>query len=242
MPEFGTLVGSEVQAPAIDGQHPAPWELKDARVAQITFEVAKASALAYLPTDMSRPLPTYGRLIVVAAPDSPAGALTIGALSVSGRYAMTPRNVAVQLVVDGPADAVAGTFGGPVVEGSVRLDTDQRGVLAEVRPEGRPALHARLPSPHPIDPAMLRWDRWVTYRTAGDRVELTDFALEVAATSASLSKGATIETDAGRDRGDLWRRLASRKVISACYVEGTITLGEVSAAHQAVPASPQGIG
>jgi hypothetical protein len=82
---------------------------------------------------------------------------------------------------------------------------------------------------------MLRWDQWVTYRAAADRVELIGFALEVAATSAALSKGATIDTDAGRSRTDLWRRLASRKVISACYVQGTITLGEVST-HQALSA------
>jgi hypothetical protein len=229
MPEFGTLVGSALAAPVRDAQHPAPWELKGARVAQITFEVAKANALAFLPTEMSRPLPTYGRVIVIAAPDSPAGPLTMAALSVSGRYAMTPRNVAVQLVVDGPAEVVAGTFGGPVVEGSVHLAVDQSGVMGEIGSEGTPAAGFHFPSPHPIDPAMLRWDRWITFSSAEDRVELIDFGLEVAATSAALSKGATIETDAGRARSDLWRRLASRKVISACYVEGTVTLGEVSA-------------
>lgn len=228
MPEFGTLVASELAAPVLDQQHPAPWELKGARVAQITFEVAKANALAYLPTDMSRPLPTYGRVIVIAAPDSPAGPLTMAALSVSGRYAMTPRNVAVQLVVDGPAEAVAATFGGPVVEGTVHLGMDESGVVGEIATGGTRATGFHFPSPHPVDPAMLRWDRWVTFSAAGDRVELTDFGLEVAATSAALSKGATIETDAGRARSDLWRRLASRKVISACYVEGTVTLGEVS--------------
>ncbi len=211
MPEFGTLI------------------------AQITFEVAKASALAYLPADLSRPLPTYGRLIIIAAPDSPAGPLSIAALSVSGRYAMMPRNVAVQLVVDGPAKAVAGTFGGPVVEGIVRLDRDQTGVVGEVAAEGAPAARLHFPTPHPIDPAMLRWDEWITYGSAGDRVELMGFGLEVAATAASLSKGAAIETDLGRARHDRWRRLASRKVISACYVEGTITLGEV-ATLQAVTA------
>ena len=235
MPEFGTLTGAEVEAPVIDGHHPAPWELKAARIAQITFEVAKASALAYLPADMSRPLPTYGRVIIVAAPESPAGPVTIAALSVSGRYAMMPRNVAAQLVVDGPVEAVAGTFGGPVVGGTVRLERDDTGVVGEVAADGAPAARLHLPTPHPIDPAMLRWDQWVTYGSAGDRVELMGFALEVAATAAALSKGATIETDAGRVRTDRWRRLASRKVISACYVEGTITLGQV-ATLQAVTA------
>lgn len=148
MPEFGTLAGSDVDAPVAAGQHPAPWELEEARIAQITFEVPKASALAYLPQDMSRPLPAYGRPIVIAAPNSPAGAMTIAALSVSGRYAMTPRNVAVQLVVDGPADVVAGTFGGPVAAGSVRLDIDDSGVVGEVAPGGSAA--ARFISPLPI--------------------------------------------------------------------------------------------
>jgi hypothetical protein len=235
MPEFGMLAGSDVDAPVADGQHPAPWELKEARVAQITFEVAKASALAYLPPDLSRPLPAYGRLIVVAAPDSPAGPVTIAALCVSGRYAMTPRNVAVQLVVDGPAAVVAGTFGGPVVDGSVHLDVDDSGVAGEVITGGSPAARFRFPTPHPVDPAMLRWDQWVTYRAAGDGVELIGFALEVASSSAALSKGATIDTDAGRGRADVWRRLASRKVISACSVQGTVTLGEVST-HQALSA------
>jgi hypothetical protein len=233
MPEFGTLAGPEVNAPVADGKHPAPWELRDARIAQITFELPKASALAHLPPDMSRPLPAYGRLIIVAAPDSPAGALTIAALCVSGRYAMMPRNVAVQVVVDGPADMVAGTFGGPVVEGSVRLDVDDSGVTGEVVSGDTAATRLHFPTPHPVDPAMLRWDQWVTYRAAGDRIELIGFAFEVAASSAALSKGATVETDAGRGRSDVWRRLASRKVISACYVEGTVTLGEVST-HQAL--------
>lgn len=241
MPEFGTLAAAEVTAPVADGRYPAPWELKDARVAQITFEVAKASALAYLPPDMSRPLPTYGRLIIVAAPASPAGAVTIAALSVSGRYAMTPRNVAVQLVVDGPAEAVAGAFGGPVVEGAVRLDVDGTGVVGEISSAGSPAARLHFPTPHPVDPAMLRWDQWVTYRSADDHLDLIGFALEVGATSAALSKGATIETDAGRGRSDLWRRLASRKVISACYVQGTVTLGEV-ATLQAVSPGADGLG
>jgi hypothetical protein len=184
---------------------------------------------------MSRPLPTYGRLIIIAAPDSPAGPITIAALCVSGRYAMTPRNVAVQVVVDGPGDVMAGTFGGPVVEGTVRLDVTAIGVTGEVAPGGTAAARLHFPTPHPIDPAMLRWDQWVTYRGAPDRVDLIGFGLEVAATSAALSKGATIDTDAGRGRADPWRRLASRKVISACYVQGTITLGEVST-HQALSA------
>lgn len=225
MPDFGLLERSDIIGVPLGGEAPAPWRLAGARVAQLTFEVEKKEVLATLPPEVSRPTPCYARLFVLEAAEGPFGPFSMAALLIGGRYAMTPRNVVVQNVVYGPSEAVVDAFGGPVVAGWVSLERTGLDVRAAVSVNDEEVASLVLPELHAIDPAMLRWDGWLGYAAGDGAPELIAYGPETEIREAFLSKRGLLETPTELPRGHAWRRFRNLNTISACYVEGTVTLG-----------------
>lgn len=218
MPDRGSR-SIEGLAPA--GFDPGPVEV-EGRWYQLTFEVDRDAALQWMPADVTRPIPCYGRLLVVDGRDS-RGPLRFAALSVGGRFRMMPRNVLVETVVEGRG-GVPG-LPGPASEGSVTVSGDGADIVVQIARAGRGLAEARLPSPYAIDPAMLRWDGWVVFVPEGGATVLAESPVTVQAEAARLSKGAVMVPDAGLERRDPWRQLRTLLPISACIVEGRLTIG-----------------
>ncbi len=223
MPDRGLLTNPAVPVPAIRTEG-MPWRLEDCRVAQLTYEVDQQAALSYMPGDVNRPVPCYARLFVLEAGSSPIGAFRMASLMLGGRYRMMPKNLVVELVVDGPADVVGSALGAGVVAGKVELDRGSEGVEARIDVEGEQVAAVTLPGPRAIDPTMLRWDAWLNFAAQGEGVQIVEFGPRPEPVAAFLSKGATLETPTGLDRGNVWRRLRNLNTVSACYVEGALEL------------------
>ncbi|MBI2767931.1 MAG: hypothetical protein HYX53_18745 [Chloroflexi bacterium] len=224
MPDRGLLERSAIHAQVLGGTHPAPWTLTGVRWAQLTFEVGREAALATMPADVSRPVPCYARLLVLAAEVSPAGPLRLAALMTGGRYKMMPKNVLVDAIVDGPADDVAAAFGAPYRSGRISLGQDGSRVVAEIS-DGELTLGTlMLPAIYAIDPGMLRWDPWLGFTEAGVQLQIVEYGPQVQASEAFLSKGATLETPVALPRTNQWRKLRNINTISASYGQGEITL------------------
>ncbi len=223
----------------IDGLAPerfaaGPLEVEQGTIIQVTFEVDRDAALRWMPAEVTRPIPCYGRLLVVDG-QGRAGPVRLAALAVGGRFRMMPRNVLVEAVTES-SDALP-ALQGPTRAGVVEIEREAGDLLVRIRAEGGELGTARLPAPYAIDPAMLRWDGWVVYGRRGDGgPALAEATVQVAATAAWLAKGATFTSDAGVERASPWRQLRSLLPISACVVEGGITIGPA-----AVPA-PMPIG
>ncbi len=225
MPVRGLLERAQVVAgPAGPHREGAAWTLSGVRMAQITFEVNRDAALAVMPCDVSRPVPCYGRLIVVDAEESPAGPVRIAGLFAGGRYRMMPRNMLVEAVVDGDAAVVSAALGAPYRPGRVSLTREGIQVIASVEAEEGALAQLTLPALSAVDPAMLRWDPWLGFADADGALQLVEYSLRPRATEAFLGKRAVLETPAGLPRSHAWRQLRNLNTVSSCYLEGTVEI------------------
>lgn len=197
------------------------WELPGARWLQVTFEVSRDAVLAALPCDLTRTVPCYARLLVVDAPESPAGPLRMAALLAGGRFEMQPRNVLVQGVAGSGTPALSSAFGEGFVSGEVTLTREGASVDASV---GGDLARITVPAMRAVDATMLRWDPWIGVAAADGSARLVDYTIEPAIDQAFLAKGVTMETGAARDSH--WHAFRCLNMISACYAEGTLVFGE----------------
>lgn len=222
MPDRGLLDLNSVE-PAELALEPEALVFEHARWLQVTFEVARVAALRCLPPDVTRPIPCYGRIIVV---DGEVGGsrVALAALLAGGRFRMMPRNVLVEVVVDGPAAAVRRLLGAGVSEGRVRLERSGQRAAGEVSRGGAAVAMATLPALYVIEPAMLRWDPWLGL---GNRDGVTVISESIPAPeieAAYLSKNAASEPSAELPPDSPWRQLRNLTTVSACYAEGTFAL------------------
>jgi hypothetical protein len=224
VPDRGLLERTAIEASALAGAHPAPWTLPGARFAQLTYEVSQQAALGRMPADVNRPVPCYARLFVLDAPESPAGPFRLAALLTGGRYRMLPKNVLTDGIVDGPAGAVQGAFGSPYRPGRVELTRDGARLVATVADAGGELARLTLPALYAVDPGMLRWDAWLGFSSEGETLQIVEYSAQPDAREAFLSKGATLETSPALQRNHLWRTYRNLNTVTACYVEGTVTL------------------
>ncbi|MFN0094950.1 MAG: hypothetical protein ACKVVT_09245 [Dehalococcoidia bacterium] len=216
MPDRGLLDLATVAAPAL-GAAAGGLRFEAARWAQITFEVDQAAALSRLPADAGRPIPTYARLLVIDGPHR------VALLAVGGRHKLLPRNVLVEAIVDGDADAVAGAIGGPCRPGRVSLERAASRLTVTVADAASgPLATMTLPDLRAVDPGMLRWDPWLTFAGRDGVTYAAEVAAQASPTEAFLSKGATLETPPSLGRGHLWRQFRNLQTISACFGEGQL--------------------
>ena len=222
MPDRGLLELSAIQPGVIAS--PRDWTFTGARWAQITYEVSLQAALGRLPADVTRPVPCYARLLILEAAGSPAGPLRLAALSAGGRYRLLGKNVLVDVLVDGPADAVAAAFGAPFRQGRISFEREGLRLSAAISDDSYDLARLSLPALRAVDPAMLRWDPWLGF-ALGDAVpQLVEYGPAVNPTEAFLSKGAVLDIPATLPRNHLWRTFRNLNTISACYEEGELTL------------------
>ena len=204
---------------------PAPEDLvfERARWLQVTFEVARAAALRRLPPDVTRPIPCYGRLVVV---DGSVGDGRVGlaALLAGGRFRLMPRNVLVEAVVDGAPVEISRLLGAGASEGTVRLERSGQRAAAEISRHDAPLATATLPGLYAIEPTMLRWDPWLGVGTRAGTTVISESAVTPEFDAAYLSKDATFDPHRALLPESPWRQFRNLTTISASYAEGTFTL------------------
>lgn len=221
MPDTGTLEHNLISAnPLRAGVEPLVFE--QARWVQVTFEVPRGAAVEHMPSEVTRPIPCYGRFF--AAEGLVGGAsVSLGALTVGGRFMMMPRNVLVSGVTSNASVAEVLTNG--LIPGTVAFERDGASLRASVSVEDVPVATANLPGIYAIEPSMLRWDPWLAVADHDGGNVLTEIVVTTAVESAFLSKGATVEPDPTLPRTHPLRQLRNLLTISACYAEGTLTFG-----------------
>lgn len=225
MPDRGLLERASVRAAAmLPHAEDATWALEGVRMAQVTFEVDRDAALVTMPSDVSRPVPCYGRVIAVEAADSPAGSLRMAGLFVGGRHKMLPRNVLVDGIVDGRLAAVTDALGSPYRAGSIALRREAGRVEVEIAGDEGMLARLVLPALNAVDRSMLRWDPWLGFSDVDGVPQIVEYSLRPDASEAFLSKGAIVETGASLPRGHTWRKLRNLNTISSSYLEGRLEI------------------
>jgi hypothetical protein len=234
MPDRGLLNTATVEGCSVLDPSRTDMELKGVRWCQATFEVDKEAVLNILPCEVSRPIPCYARLLVAVAEVGTHGPMGLAILSAGARSEMMPRNVVVQCVVDGPLAAAQGTFGGPIRPGKITLERRDAGVVATIADGSGKVVTVRLPDLRPIDDAMLRWDTWLGWAGGAGGPELVEFAPTAQPKASFLSRKSEVEVDAELPATNIWRRFRNLNTISACFVEGDLTIGAAQPRRSAV--------
>lgn len=224
MPDRGLMEATAAPSHALNGGNPGPWLIEDATVFQLTYQADQASALAVMPTETTKPIPTYCRLIVIEAGSSPVGPFKLAALFAGARHNLLPRNVLVDGIVDGPSEALLGAFGGGFRPGSISITRDDPELTATISADEGELATAHAPALRAVDPAMIRWDTWLAFVDDDGAVNLADIVPDVQASEAYLSKGATLTMPRGLPRGHTWRKLRNLQTITACLVTGAMHL------------------
>lgn len=222
MPDRGLLDLNSVE-PAELAPAPEAFVFERARWLQVTFEVARAAALRRLPPDVTRPIPCYGRLLVI---DGSLGGRRAGlaALLAGGRFRMMPRNVLVEVVVDGPPGEIRRLLGTGVSEGTVRLERSGQRAAAEISRRGALLATATLPGLYAIEPTMLRWDPWLGVGASAGATVISESVVSPEFEAAYLSKDAAFDPDRALSPESPWRQFRNLTTISASYGEGTFAL------------------
>ena len=100
MPETGLLDSSTIAEVSVETDAPdPPWEIADAVVQQVTFEVRVPQARRLLPDIVTRSAPTYAKIAVINRADSPVGAYREALLMLGCRAGMLPAQYVVASIV-----------------------------------------------------------------------------------------------------------------------------------------------
>lgn len=154
MPVFGRLDLASVlpSAPVVEGWRTEPWELPEAQLLQLTFEVAEEPALELTPPALHPSIPPYAALNVARFPDTPVGPFSLAQVRLVCRAGIRPRGFLLGAVCDSApaAEALASGWGFRARVGEVGLSLRHDRVRAEVALDGRTVLDAALVGPEPL--------------------------------------------------------------------------------------------
>ena len=133
MPESGLIDSSGLPAVEVTSDAPEPpWEIGEAVVQHITFEIPVPNARRNLPDIVNRPAPTYGRVSVIDRVDSPVGPYREALLMIGCRVGMIPALYVVDAVVNSEAarDAIAAHWKYLPGIGEINIDRDEDAITS----------------------------------------------------------------------------------------------------------------
>jgi hypothetical protein len=154
MPRTGTLDVSTVlpDAPHVLTTEGPSWEISDATLVQVNWEIEDEPALALTPPACHPSIPPFASFFAGRYPDTPVGTFNLAQARIVIRAGIRPRALCLGAVCDNAeaAEALRTYWGYPVVHGEVELSVrhDRTRVAAAV--DGRDVLEIALPAPEVI--------------------------------------------------------------------------------------------
>ncbi len=238
MPDFGTRTLASMPdllaiAPG-EGEGEDGWELADTRVVSLTFELSKHQMMDLLPAGLIRPVPPYAKVIIVDAPDSPAGPYREAGLFLGTRDRVQIRNVLLDAIVQGDEQLASGRrcFGGSRRAGSIELDVSDDEIRAVISGEEGELCRIRMGALRRCDATMLKFDALLVAGEEDGAPGLLRYGVRIplADVEGTLSRdwGVTMARGAG-----VWRQLRP-----AFNVTAFATLGDARLEFPRVPKAP----
>ena len=190
MPRFGTLDVATVldAAPHVGDLTAGPhWEMPEATLVQINWEVADEPALAITPSALHPSIPPYLSFFAGRYPDTPVGPFTLVQLRLVVRAGIRPRAYCLGAVCDSDAatEALRANWGYPVVRGETELSARHDRVRVSAAVAGREVVVATLTHPETIGGSdLMPFDNLHLVRLAGGDPALVQVDPEYAIHSA----------------------------------------------------------
>ena len=144
MPVFGKqdVQAAAARAPLMSGLDTDPWELKDAEILQLSFEVVEEPAEWLAAPALHPSIPPYATLSVARFPDSPVGPYALAQVRLVVRAGIRPRAYMIGAYTDSE-QAVAALrmrWGFPLELATVSLQARHDRVIGRVERDGQTIL------------------------------------------------------------------------------------------------------
>ena len=238
MPDFGTRTLASMPdllpiAPG-EGEGEDGWELADTRVVSLTFELSKHQMMDLLPEGLIRPVPPYAKVIIVDAPDSPAGPYREAGLFLGTRDRVQIRNVLLDAIVQGDEQLASGRrcFGGSRRAGSIELDVSDDEIRAVVSGEEGELCRIRMGALRRCDATMLKFDALLVAGEEDGAPGLLRYGVRIPLADVEGTLSRDWEVTMARGAG-VWRQLRP-----AFNVTAFATLGDARLEFPRVPKAP----
>ncbi len=217
MPESGLIESASLPLVEVASDAPAPpWEIAEAVMQQITFEVPVVNARRSLPNVVTRSAPTYGRISVTDRANSPVGPYREAVLMVGCRVGMLPANYVVAAVVDSEAarDAIAAHWRYLPSLGEIGFERSDEAIHSTI--DAGDGLQVELHSPigEAATATILRYDPLLVVQPSDGSGAASEIPCEHDVQRAWLSRDSAL-TYHGGSRSHPWIVLRSSNPITA---------------------------
>ena len=223
MPETGLLDSRTLTAVDVVSDAPAPpWQISEATVQHITYEIPVANARRYLPDVVTRSAPTYGRVSVIDRADSPVGPYREALLMLGCRVGMLPSLYVVSSIVDSEAarDAIATHWKYLPSVSAIEIERNDELVSSTFDAGDGLTVTLQSPTTEAAAVAIVRYDPLLVVTPGDGGVTASEIPCEHDVRQAWLSRSSSLSYDGGSRRHP-WVQLRSSNPITAVVaVEG----------------------
>lgn len=225
MPESGLIDSSGLPAVNVESDAPEPpWEIGEAVVQHITYEIPVTNARRNLPDIVTRSAPTYGRVSVIDRADSPVGPYREALLMVGCRVGMIPALYVVDAVVNSEAarDAIAAHWNYLPNVGEINVERGDEAIVSSFDAGDGLTVTLNSPITDAAAVAIVRYDPLLVVQPSNGSGAATEIPCEHDVRQAWLSRGSTLSYEGGSRRHP-WIVLRSSNAITAvAAVEGQV--------------------
>lgn len=223
MPETGLIESANLPAVNVASDAPAPpWEIGEALVQHITYEIPVANARRNLPDVVTRSAPTYGRVSVIDRADSPVGPFREALLMVGCRVGMIPALYVVDAVVNSEAarDAIAAHWNYLPNVGEINVERGDDAITSTFDAGDGLTVTLHSPTTDAAAVAIVRYDPLLVVQPSNGSGAASEIPCEHDVRQAWLSRASSLSYDGGSRRHP-WIQLRSSNAITAvAAVEG----------------------
>jgi hypothetical protein len=156
-PLFGKLDvhAAAARAPLINGFGTEAWELKNAEILQLSFEVVEEPAEWLIPPALHPSIPPYATLSVARFPESPVGSFALAQVRVVVRAGIRPRGYVLGAYTNSEkaATELRARWGFPLALGTISLHVRHDRIIGQVVRDAQPILELELENPEQVSGA-----------------------------------------------------------------------------------------
>ena len=225
MPESGLIDSSGLPAVDVESGAPEPpWEIGEAVVQHITYEIPVPNARRNLPDIVTRSAPTYGRVSVIDRADSPVGPYREALLMVGCRVGMIPALYVVDAVVNSQvaSEAIAAHWKYQPSVGEINIERSDDAITSSFDVGDGLTVTLHSPTTEAAAVAIVRYDPLLVVRPSNGSGAATEIPCEHDVRQAWLSRASTLTYEGGSRRHP-WIQLRSSNAITAvAAVEGQV--------------------
>ena len=154
MPLFGKqdIQTAIARAPQMTGFDTEAWELKDAEILNLAFEVMEEPAAYLVPPALHPSIPPYATLTVARFPNSPIGAFMLAQVRLIVRAGIRPRGVLLGAYTDSnkAVEELPRRWGFTLGRADIILQSRHDRIIGQVIRDGRTILDVALENPEHI--------------------------------------------------------------------------------------------